>query len=191
MSDTGPLSAEQKEQIVAASTALHALLRPTRVARANAWTIAIFGVLTILWGLVAGGGLVVGAALLAVAWNELRGVRRLRTLDPEGARILGWNQVILAAVVGGYCAAAIMNAAAAPDPSMAELEELAGFSADLVAEITMVVYGGVAVLVAIVQALLARWHLRAGSRLAEFVAETPPWIVEVLRASTAPPTRSA
>ena len=185
MNDPGPLSLEQKEQLAVASGVLHALLRPARMARANAWAMAAFGVLTILWGWVAGGGLWIGGALIAVAANEFRGVRVLSALDPDGARILGWNQVVLAVVVCGYCAVVIARAGAAPDPSMAEIEKLAGFSSDLVAGLTAVVYGGVAVVVTIVQACLTRWHFRAGRRMASFVDETPPWIVDVLRASAA------
>ena len=176
-----PLSAAQKSALDDAAGRVRAILKPARVATVNAWTIGIFGAITVLWGLVSGGGgVVVGALLLAVAWNEKRGRDRLRALDPEGATILGWNQVALAAVVTAYCLVAIVRAHVAPSASMQELEDAAGFSADLVAQITTLVYGAVIVGVVASQAFLARWHFRRRAMVEAFRQKTPPWVVEVL-----------
>lgn len=169
-----------------ASARMKTVLRPARVARVNGWTVGVFGVLSVLLGLVSGGGgVVVGLALVAVAWNEMRGIKRLQALDPEGARILAWNQLILGGVVAVYCAAAIARARVSPDPSMKELEELGGIPAGLIAELTTVLYGAVAAIVVIVQALFARYHFKAGEKVAAFRRDTPAWVVELLRA-TAP-----
>ena len=181
MTDPGPLSPEQMDQVATARVALRTMLRPARVARINAWTIAIFAGLTIAWGLVLGGGLVVGAALAGVAWNEFRGARMLRALDAEGGRVLGWNQLILAGVVVAYCVATILRSAAAADPSLLELETLAGLAPGTVAELTTALYVAVAVLVAIVQVVLARWHFGAARRIDAFRSATPPWILDLVR----------
>ena len=181
VTDPGPLSPEQLQQAAAARGAVQKLLRPARIARINAWTLAIFAGLTIVWGLVFGGGLVVGAALAAVAWNEFRGARMLRSLDPEGGRVLGWNQLILAAVIGVYCAFAGARARTAPDASLVELETLMGYSPELIAQLTGALYGAVAVLVGIVQIFLARWHFGAARRVEAFRGETPAWILELVR----------
>ncbi len=184
MSDSagsGPLSAEQKAALDDAARRMRVLLKPARVAAVNAWTIGIFGAITVLWGLVSGGGgVVVGVLLLAVAWNEKRGRDRLLALDPEGATILGWNQVALAAVVTGYCLVAIVKAHTAPSASMQELEDAAGFDPDLVAQLTTLVYGAVIVGVVAGQAFLARWHFRRRAQVEAFRSETPPWVVELL-----------
>jgi hypothetical protein len=181
MTDPSPLTPEQKATLAEAATRLKKLMRPARIARFNAWTIGIFGGLTVLWGLVSGGGgLVVGVALLAVAWNEMRGARRLQALDPEGARLLGWNQLAVALVIVGYCAFAIVRARRGPDPSMRELEEAAGISAETVADLTLLIYGSIAVVVALVQALLARYHFGARAAVEAFRRETPAWAIELL-----------
>jgi hypothetical protein len=157
------------------------LVRPARIARFNAWTIGMFGGLTVLWGFASGGGgLVVGLALLAVAWNERRGVRLLEAMDAEGARVLGWNQLLVAVVIAGYCVYAILRARRGPDASMRALEEAAGISSETVAELTLLIYGSIAVMVALVQVLLARYHFRAGAAVDAFRRETPRWAMELL-----------
>jgi hypothetical protein len=180
VSDQDPLAPEQKQRLAAATVERDRLLRPARLARMNGWSLGIFGGLSILIGLVTGGGgILVGAALVALAWNEMRGVALLRRLDPEGARILGWNQIAVGGVVAVYCAAAIVRSRMAPNASMQELEELAGISGDLMSELTTVFYGSVAIVVGIVQGLLARYHFRAGPRLAAFRRATPGWIIDL------------
>jgi hypothetical protein len=181
VSEPGPLSAEQKGQLAAASAARAKLLRPARIARFNAWTVGVFGALSVVLGLATGGsGALIGIALIAIAWNEARGAGRLSALDPEGARILGWNQLVLAGVVAVSCAAAIAKARTSPDPAMKELEELGGISAGLVSGLTTVFYAAVGVIVALVQALLARYHFRARERVAAFRRDTPDWVLELL-----------
>lgn len=187
MNDAGPLSVQQKATLEEAATRLRKLMRAARIGKVNGWTVAIFGVLTVVWGLLSGGrGILVGLALIAVAWNELRGVARLRALDPEGARILGWNQLFLAGVVGVYCLVTIVHSRLAPDPSMQQVVELAGLPSDVVADLTTLVYGGVILGVALVQALLARYHFRVKAKIAAFRHETPPWVVELLAGSARP-----
>lgn len=177
-----PLSSEQKEVLAEAATRLKTLLRAARVARVNAWTVGIFGALSVLWGLASGGGgVVVGLALLAVAWNEFRGKSRLQALDPEGARILGWNQLVLAGVIDAYCVMAIYLSRASPDPSVQQLEELAGISQDLVADLTTLFYGAVIAGVTLAGALLALYHFRRRAQVESFRDETPAWAVEILR----------
>lgn len=161
------------------------LLRPARAATINGSTLAVFGVLSLLWALLVGGGLLVAVALVALAWNEFRGRDRLRALDPDGARILGWNQCLVALVVVVYCSFAIAGARAAPAPELAELREAVGISTDVIADLTTLVYGAVIVVVVAFQAALARWHFARGPRMEAFVRDTPPWIVEVLTTARA------
>lgn len=178
--DPAPLSGAQKAALDDAAVRLHTLLRPARIASVNAWTLGIFGALTLIWGVVGGGGVLIGLALLTVAWNERRGRDRLRALDPDGARILAWNQLILAGVVTAYCLVTIVRARLAPDPSLQRLEALAGLPADLVADLTTLVYGSVILVVGFVQVLLARYHARREAPLEAFRESTPGWVVELL-----------
>ena len=185
MSDAPGLSPEQRVELQEAAARLKVVLRPARVARVNGWTVGIFGGLSVLFGLVSGGGgIFVGLALIAVAWNEMRGVRMLRALDSEGARVLGWNQLFLGVLIALYCLFTIWHASLSPDPSMKELEDLGGIPAGLVSQLTTFLYGAVAVIVGIVQVLLARYHFRAEARVRAFVNETPEWVRAALAAAS-------
>lgn len=179
--EPGGLSPEQQAAVERARWALKPIQRSTRYATMTYWTVGGFGVLTILWGLIAGaGGLVVGAALVAVAWNEKRGRDRLRALDPEGARILGWNQVILAVVITLYLIGVILRSRTTTDPSVRELEEMVGIEPGLVAQLIALVYGAVMVMVDIIQALTARFHFRRQPMVEALRRGTPDWVLELL-----------
>ena len=182
MSEPAPLTSEQRAALDAARARLRKLMRPARIARANGWTIGVFGGLSVAWALVNGGeGLLMGLALTAIAWNELRGAKRLRVLDPTGAQILGSNQLILALVIALYCAVKVAQADAAPEPSLKEIEDAAGFPAELVVQLTQLIYGGTAVIVGVVQVLLARYHFGAKGRIETFRRDTPGWILALLQ----------
>lgn len=181
-SGRAPLSAGERAELEAARAALKPVDRAARWATMTLWTVGGFGILTVLWGLVSGGGgVVVGAALVAVAWNERRGRDRLRSLDPEGARILGWNQVVLGAVITAYLLAVIVRARTITDPSMQELEALVGLDPDLVADLTTLVYGATIVIVDVVQVFTARFHFARRAMVEAFRRDTPAWVTELLR----------
>lgn len=174
-----PLAPEQKAQLAQARVAHRALTRPARVAAFNGWTVGIFGAATVAWGALAGGsGVLVGGVLVAVAWNELRGSRRVKALDPQGATILAWNQILLALVIAGYCLWVIRGST--PDPATLELEEAAGIPAELVRDLTRWMYGGIAVVVVVVQGILARWYFAVRGRIAAFRGSVPIWVLEWL-----------
>lgn len=179
-----PLSEEQRERLREAGGRLDEILRAARVASFTAWTVAIFGGISLLLGLTSPIGAAVGAALLAVAWNEFRGRRLLRALSPEGARVLGWNQLALLVVVILYCGWSVWSVRSGPGPEVRQLQELAGLPADFVSEMATVMYAAVAAIVAIVQGLLARYHFARGPRLEAYLDETPRWIVDVQRTAS-------
>ncbi len=180
----GGLSVEQRAQLQAGRARLGPIERAVRWSTLTFWSLGVFGALSVLWGLVSGaGGVVMGAVLLAVAWNERRGRDRLRSLDPQGARILGWNQVVLAGVLTVYLGWTIVRARTAPSPSVRELEQLVGMDPGLVAELTTTAYGAVIVIVDIVQAAMARFHFRREGLAEALRREAPEWVLEVLGAS--------
>lgn len=179
----GGLSPEQQAALEKARLALKPIERSTRYATLTYWTVGGFGVLTLLWGLMAGaGGLVVGVALVAVAWNEKRGRDRLRSLDPEGARILGWNQIILAVVITLYLAGVIVRSQTVTDPSVRELEDLVGMDSGTVAQLTAMIYGAVIVIVDVIQALTARFHFARQAMVEAVRRDSPDWALDLLGA---------
>jgi hypothetical protein len=66
--DNGPLSAEQSETLRIANESLkERILGAAKVATFNAWSLAVFGSLSVLTGIFSLTGLVVGVGLLAFA----------------------------------------------------------------------------------------------------------------------------
>lgn len=177
-----PLSPEQRRELGAAEKRLRKrILGAAKVATFNGWTLGAFGVLSLLTAAFSVVGLVAGAVLLGFAWNELRGRRRLRALDPEGPRILAWNQVGLAAGVLAYCAWSAYRAMARPDPMLASLEETVGLSAGEIGRLSAIGYGAVFVLTALVLGLTARYYGVRAARLEDYLRETPAWLVDLQR----------
>lgn len=186
---TGPLSAEQKRELGDASARLHRLLRAARISTTTFWTLVACGAVSTLWALASqGSGIIVGLALLATAWNERRGRDRMRAVDPGGARILGWNQLATAGVIIAYCLVAIVRAGSSVDPSLDAA--LGASTSALVVRLTRLFYGVVIAVVALSQALLARYYFRREPMLEAFRRETPGWILDVLSASRAGSTPS-
>jgi hypothetical protein len=98
-----PLSVSHHQELAAATRRGEPIRRAARVASFNAWTTAIFAGLSAPFALFSLVGLLVFAALAAVAWNEFRGRRRLLDFDPAGPSILGWNQLGLLGLIAVYC----------------------------------------------------------------------------------------
>lgn len=179
--DRDPLSEGDRIALEVGRQELGVLLRPARLASVTAGTLFFCGAITVIWGAVAGGGgIITGIALLLVGWNERRGRDRLRALDPEGARILGWNQLVLAGVIAVYGVLAILRAGEPSDPSMQQLEELAGISPEVIADLTRKVYGAVIIAVTLVQSILARYYFRQQGRVEDFRRRTPAWVTRTL-----------
>jgi len=61
------------------------------------------------------------------------------------------------------------------------LEAALGISADDFAGLTVLVYGIVFVVTAVVLGLTARYHLVHGRRLEVYRAETPEWVIDIQR----------
>lgn len=180
MLDDEGLTAEQRAALVAAEARMKPIRRAAAIATVNGWTLIVFGALTALLGLGSVYLMVVGVAVAAVGWRELRARDRLRALDPDGAKTLGWNQIVLLAVVAVYCVVAIVRTnAGGSTTSVSQLEELAGLPAGYVAELTTTVYLGLLVVVCGFQALMARFHFARVSMLQEHLRDTPRWVEEV------------
>ena len=180
---TGPggLSAEQRDALDHARARLAPVRRARRLASVNAWTLAIFAGLTLLFGLGDPFNMLVGVLLGGAAWNEFQGRAGLDALEPAGARRLGWNQIVILGIVVLYCGVAFWKARYGPiNAQYAELEELAGFEEGWISDLTATAYLIVAVAVAGIQLLTARFHFAREAVLRAHAAETPAWVREVL-----------
>src|SRR4051794_40425315 len=96
------LSAEHLLDLQRARAALRKVRRAISVASFDGWTIGAFAALTLIFGLTSASSVIMGLAMGAVAYVELRSAGRLRRLDPNAARMLGFNQLALGAVLITY-----------------------------------------------------------------------------------------
>lgn len=178
-SDQSPLSPEQRQQLAQASERAGKIMGAGKVAAFNGWTFGLIGAISVLFGLFSVTAFVAGACLLVVAWNELRGRRMLRELDQNGPALLWKNQVGLMTLVIAYCLWSMYQAVADPSAEIAQLEELAGLPDNFVTDLTLTVYGGVILLTVLFQGLNARYYHTRVKLLADYLRETPGWIVDL------------
>ena len=98
-----PLDASQQEQLSQACREARPISRIARVATFNGWVCAGLAAVSLPFALFSLIGLLMTAGLMLVARNEFRGSRMVKTLDPAGPRLLGWNQVGFLSLILAYC----------------------------------------------------------------------------------------
>ncbi len=162
------------------------ILGAAKLATVNGWSLAVFGGLSVMVGLISLTSLVIGAGLLAFAWNEFRGRALLRKLDLDGPRILAWNQIGLAGGVFVYCAWSSYRVWGSQGEELALLEVALGVSPEDVALLTVLVYTIVFVVTGLVLAVTARYHFVRLRRLEQYLGETPEWVVDIQRSMARP-----
>ena len=148
----------------AAVDALKRVRRARAVARFNGWSAIILGVPAAIFGIFSLTSLIVGAALIALGFRELRLGDRLTKLDPAACRGLAVNQIVLLAGVLVYCA--WMAHAGLTGPTLGdrapELESLAAGTTEsidaLVRTATLAIYATVAALSLVFQGFTARYY---------------------------------
>lgn len=191
-----PLGPEQWQELTTALGELVGLRRVISIASFNAWTAAVLAGLSVLLAVTDPlGGLLAAAALAVVSWNEFRGRRQLRRLNPKGSVTLGCNQLLLIALIASYGTWKILAAIHGPDPYAGQLDALRDSPAfqDLLKNlgslhviIAAVVYGSVIVLVSLVQGVNAVYYFAQGPRLRTHLATRPAWIIRIERMMLSP-----
>jgi hypothetical protein len=183
---SGPLSLAQVGQIEEARRRGRKVRRAAWVAALSAWTIAVFAALSVAWGLLARDwwSLKLGAGMGCVAYFEFRGGRQLRRYEPRGALTLAYNQLVFGGMLVAYglwqlvgvLRAGKSGGMSTGDPALdATVQELNYLVGSLL-------YGGVALLGVLGPGLTAVYYISRGRVVKRFLAETPAWVVEVLRA---------
>lgn len=170
------------------------LQRGVRVATIDAWLSAVLAGLTVLSACGGIENLVVGAALAFVAFNSFRGAQRLRRHDPAAPRQLAMNQLVFAGCVVLYGAYSLWQVSAGQssilrflvgDDSTALLGKEAGIDIRNIQQwVKNAMYAFYIILIGgtlIVQPLMAIYYCRRGKILQAFLAETPAWVVDILR----------
>jgi hypothetical protein len=180
-----PLTSEQRQELSDANERARKVLRAANVAAFNGWTIGIFAAVGILFGIVSITALVMGVGMALVARNEFRGRNLLRQFDSLGPRFLGRNQLGFMALIIAYCLWSMYQAVSNPITEIQGLETIADAYGSLVTELTLVVYGGVIALTVLFQGLNARYYFTRTQHVEEYRRETPGWIVEIQRSTSA------
>ncbi len=192
MTGDAPLTLEQRLELSEANERARKVLGAVKVATFNGWTIGIFaaigllfGILSLLFGSFSATALVMGVGMGLVARNEFRGRKLLRRFDPLGPRLLGRNQLGFMGLIIVYCLWSMYQTTSNPMTEIPGLEAIAESYGDLITKLTLAVYGVVIFVTALVQGLNARYYFARTQRVEDYVRETPGWIVEIQRSTSA------
>ncbi len=205
----GPLTFEHMQQLAAADVRAKKLRSAAGVAKFNGYTLAVFSVFSLMWGLgeLAIDGFnvrvldwetfIVGAGLGAIAWNELRGRTMLMQFQPRSTSVLGWNQLALLVLIVIYAAWMLCKSLLGPgvtDQVLKQqpgLDNMLGDMKGLERMITIAVYGSLIAGTLIFQGLNSLYYFTRGRLLRSYIAETPPWVVELQRCQAGSPISAA
>jgi hypothetical protein len=186
--DASPLSAAHLAELELAQKRSKKIRRAVVVAQSDAWICAIFAGITLLCSIFSPAGLLLGLAMSFCAFNSFRGAKRLRQFDSSAARLLGLNQLGLAAALIAYAASQLWAAshghsaiasAAASDPALASA--LAPFQS-LEWIITLAVYGGLIAATVLAQGFTTLYYTTRQKHVVDYVAKTAPWILAMQKA---------
>lgn len=184
------LSADHLRQLEAARAASRRISRAVSVARFDGATVACFAALTVLFSLTSVPGLLVGLGMGALAWVELRWAARLRRLDVGAPRVLGINQLALAAVLVAYAGWRIFRELTgageyaeiiAADPQLGSmLQPVEGLTRLL----ALAVSGAIFAIAVIGQGGLALYYFSRARHVRSYVEQTPEWILALQKAGS-------
>ena len=196
--ETGPLSNSHLDQITLARQRARKVRKACTVAMVNACILIAFSGLTLLMSMLAMMfgqfdllGLIMGSALAALAWNELRGRGLLARIQLRGCGVLGWNQLGLMAIVLAYSIWMIGHAIWGPSPydeAIAKEAMLAGPLGSINALhkiISIAIYGGLIVGTLIFQGLNSLYYFTRRKHVEAYISQTPDWVLDLQRRGAA------
>jgi hypothetical protein len=179
-----PLSAEHLRQMQEARQRARKVRRCVAVANFDGWSVGAFGALTLLCGVFSLWGWVLGGGMIAIACVELSTASRVKRLEPEAARQLGWNQIALGGLLLTYAVWNIYAAWFGPDPltstiaAAPETAELLAPYSSIARMISAAVYIGVALVAIFAQGGTALYYFTREKHIRAYREQTPAWIVE-------------
>jgi len=136
-------------------------------------------------------GLIMGGALAALAWNELRGRSLLSRIQLRACGVLGWNQLALMAIVLVYSTWMIGQAIWGPSPydeAIAQEKMLArslGSINALHKIISVAIYGGLIVATLVFQGLNSAYYFTRRKHVEAYISQTPDWVLQLQRRGAA------
>ncbi|HEX4794595.1 MAG TPA: hypothetical protein VH370_12420 [Humisphaera sp.] len=177
------------QQIAEAQKKLKKIRRAISVANFDGWTIGIFGGLSLMFGMIGGisvSDIIVGLVLAGIALVELRTAKNLRRLDVRSARILGFNQLALAALIILYSLWR-MHASGSADSSEGQMISqvadvdpgMASSVRSLTEQVSYALYGSLILFAILAQGGTALYYFSREKYLRAYVEQTPQWILQM------------
>lgn len=183
-----PLTPAHLMQLREAEKRSKKIRRAAGVAAFGGWSAAIFAGISAVLSLLPPDvvGLVLAAALGLAAYHELTGRRELLRFEARASRRLGLNQLCLAAMIVIYGSwklwGVINNGAPIPPQASTGDAEMDQMIADMTGKMMIAVYAGVIAAGLLVPGLTAIYYFTRGRLVRQFVATTPGWVLELMRA---------
>ena len=183
----GPLAPEHFEELALAKKRAATLTRALGIAKFNAWSFSIAGVLTLVMGLGDVETMVIGGLITVLGWNEFRGRTLLLAFDMKAPDVLGWNQVALMVLLVGYAAWKLLTLKAGANPyeekiaAMPELGPMLEPFVKLYADISRWMYASMILIGVVYQGGNALYYFSRRKHLREFLEQTPEWVVKLQR----------
>ncbi len=193
---TGALTPDQRAAIRKARQRRRSLDRAAGLAAFNGWSLILFAAASIL---LSRDPLSIALTVLFafVGIRELYGRRLLKRLDPAAPKILGFNQILLAAIVLAYCLWSIITFLYIPHPGLqqalhkfvgsdAQIGQLPPEAQQLLSQTRQAVpylivgfYGLVALTSLITQGLMALYYFTRAAHLRSYLDDTPDWVIQM------------
>jgi len=186
----GPISPAQLEQLSLAEQRERRFAGALKVAAFNGYGLAVVGSLALLFDLSEPASWLLAAALLALAYQELRGRKLLASYDRSGLTVLMRNQLALIVVVCLYSLSRIYAALHGDNPlaqvlrdnadaaEVMEASELLDDTSSMYRYGIVAFYALVMALTALIQGGCALYYATRRKHLNTFLSETPAWVID-------------
>src|SRR3954471_21742881 len=176
------LTPQQMRQLADARAAHKYVRRAVAVATFDGWTVAVFALLNCLCGFTDVASMIVGLALGAMAFVEIRGASQLRRLDESAPRRLGFNQILLGMLLCAYAVWQIyqhlhgpsaLAAVTQADPRVGKRFE------DMFRSLAVALYGSLIIFAILAQGGAALFYFTREKYLRAYRQRTPAWILQM------------
>ena len=184
-----PASPQHLEQIAAARKRGKKIKRCASTANFSAWTIAIFGAITLITSIPSLFGMMLGAGMCVLSHFEFKGARDMRRLDPGAPKRLARNQMVMCALLLVYAVGSLWSKVTGPsefdkemgnDPAVRQM--LGSSVGDLEKTGNIVIYSLVGVAAIVGCGGTAMYYNSRTKYIEAYLRETPPWITQLEQA---------
>lgn len=188
-----PLSPEHHTQLARAQQQRKKINRAQAVAAFNAWCFSIFAGFSLLFAIFSFTSLIAAAVLGGLAYNEFRGRRQLKQLDPRGPKTLGINQLLCCTAIALYCGWQIIKALTGPGPYEQMIQqhpELASMLEpihELLFTATLAAYALILIVGVASQGATAWYYFTRKKHLHAYIEQTPEWVIDLERTQATHP----